>query len=61
MGKAKFLGSGTSEGIILPKGKDHLVNENMGRPLNYIEGHDYSLIPFRKATDMYWNDIYYYK
>jgi hypothetical protein len=61
LGKAKFLGSGTTEGIILPKGKDNLVNENMGRPLNSIESHDYSLIPFRKATDMYWTNIYYYK
>lgn len=59
LGKALFLGLGSTGDIILPTGNDKLINENMGKSLNEL--HDYDLINYRKATDMYWRHIYYYK
>ena len=58
-GKADYLGMGTTGDILVPTGNDKLINEKIGKSLNEL--HDYDLINYRKATDMYWRHIYYYK
>jgi hypothetical protein len=61
LGKAIFVGSGTTDTILLPSGLDmslYSLNNNAGRPLNSFEGNLSKLEPESKIYNSYWKHIY---
>ena len=61
LGKAIFVGSGTTDTILLPSGLDmslYSLNNNAGRPLNSFEENLSKLEPESKIYNSYWKHIY---
>lgn len=58
LGKTIEIGSGTTDSILLPKGKDPNIYENTGRPLHPLKAKDSEMIPENVANDMYWQYLY---
>ena len=58
LGKTTFLGSGTTDSILLPKGKDPSIFENTGRPVHPFEARKSEMMSEEEANDLYWKYLY---
>lgn len=52
-GKAVFIGSGTTDSLLLPKGESSRIFEDVGRPLHPLHSEDYQMIPESEANEIY--------
>jgi len=58
LGKTIFIGSGTTDSMLLPKGKDPNIYKDTGRPLHPLKAKDSEMMPFDEANDLYWQHLY---
>lgn len=58
LGKITFIGSGTTDTILLPKGQDIHTFEDTGRPLHPLEAKNSEIISEEEANTMYWKELY---
>lgn len=59
LGKTTFIGSGTTDSILLPNGKDSNIFENTGRPVHPLEAKKSEMINEEEANNLYIKYLYF--
>jgi len=58
LGKSTFIGSGTTDSILLPKGESSNIFKNDWRPLHPLHAKDVEMMSENEANDLYWQYLY---